>query len=190
MSRLVDVGATAHGRMRRAAGSVAAAALVLLSGCKRVERPRLDPVGAFNRVARPVFVPPSDGLLTPGHIDLFLKVRASSRGGTVGEALASSGADVGEFTWVRARIQEALMALEADRIAAASSESYARGIAAVREARKAARDAKTAARLDAQIAALERERATLRRPNAGIASVSKNAVLVARRRAEIEAAGP
>jgi hypothetical protein len=180
-------------RRRRAVGAIAAvgvAALALGSGCKRVEPPKIDPVGAFNRVARPAFAPPADGLLTPAHVDLFLKVRAASRGSSVGDALASAGADAGEFTWVRARIQEALMALEADRVAAASSESYARGIAALREARKSARDAKTAARMDAEIAALERERAALRRPNAGIGSIARNAALVARRRSEIEAAGP
>src|SRR5215831_16788879 len=184
MSTLVGVSEGVRGRIGRVAILVAAA-LALASACKRVERPRLDPVGAFARVARPAFVPPADGLLTPAHVDLFLKVRASSRGGSVGEALAASGADAGEFTWVRARIQEALMALDADRIAAASSESYARGVAALREARRAARDSKSAARLDAEIAALERERATLRRPNAGIASVSRNAALIARRRTEI-----
>jgi hypothetical protein len=170
----------------------AAAGLVLAgcAACKRIEPPRLDAVRAFNRVARPVFQPPADNLLTPGQVDLFLKIRAGARGSSVGEALAAAGADVGEFTWVRARIQEALLALDADRIFAASAESYARGIAALREARKAARDPKTAARLDAEIATLERERGTLRRPGAGLPSVSRNAALVSRRRGEIEAAGP
>ena len=81
------------------------------------------------------------------------------------------------------------MALDADRVFAASAESYARGIAAVREARKAARDPKTIARLDAEIATLERERGTLRRPGPGFPSISRNAALVSRRRGEIEAAG-
>ena len=139
---------------------------------------------------RPAFQAPTDNLLTPAQVDLFLRIRASARGASLGEALAAAGADPGEFAWVRARLQEALLTLDADRIFAASAESYARGIAAVREARKAARDPKTIARLDAEIATLERERGTLRRPGPGLSSVSRNAALVSRRRAEIVAAEP
>lgn len=141
------------------------------------------------RVA-PAFQPPADGLLKPAQVDAFVRVRSRSRGGSVADALAAAGLDPLEFAWVRARIQEALLALEADRVASASLESYARGIASLREARKAARDPRTAARLDAELATLERERAALRKGGPPAASVSRNAGLVARRRAEIEAAGP
>jgi hypothetical protein len=97
---------------------------------------------------------------------------------------------VAEFGWVRARIQEALLALDAERAASAAAESYARGTAALREARRATKDPKTAARLDAEIATLERERAGLRRAAPGSSGLARNAALVSRRRAEIEAAGP
>jgi hypothetical protein len=177
--------------MRKRAGKTAAAILVLAacSSCKRIEPPKLDALRAFNRVARPVFQPAADGVLTPAQVDLFLKVRAGARAGSLADALASIGADPGEFTWVRARIQEALLALDADRVFAASAESYARGVAALRDARKAARDPQTIARLDAEIATLEKERASLRRPGPGLPSVARNAALVSRRRVEIEAAG-
>ncbi len=170
----------------------AAAGLLLAAGasCKRIEPPRLDAVRAFNRVARPAFQPPTDNLLTTAQLDLFLRIRGAARGSSLGEALAGAGADPGEFTWVRARIQEALLALDADRVFTAAAESYAKGLATLREARKAARDPKTAARIDAEIATLERERATLRKPHPGLPSISRNAALVSRRRGEIEAAGP
>lgn len=188
---LVDTGRWIPIRVRvRILAAAALAALASGAACKRIEAPRLNAVGAFNRVVRPAFQPPTDSLLTPGQVELFLRIRTGARGGSLGEALAAAGADPGEFAWVRARIQEALLALDADRVFAASAESYARGIAAVREARKAARDPKTIARLDAEIATLERERGTLRRPGPGLPSVSRNAALVSRRRGEIEAAGP
>jgi hypothetical protein len=186
MSTLLAVDTRRGIRVAAAAASLLAAAV----SCKRIEPPRLDAVRAFNRVARPTFQPPTDSLLTPAQLDLFLKIRTAARGGALGEALTAAGADPGEFTWVRARIQEALLTLDADRVFAASSESYARGLAALREARKAARDPKTAARLDAEIGTLERERGTLRKPGPGLPSIARNAALVSRRRGEIEAAGP
>jgi hypothetical protein len=197
MSTLVAVGEGRRTGIRIRASApdavrLAAAAILFFApcgACKRIEPPRLDAVRAFQRVARPAFQPPGDNLLTAAQVDLFLKVRTGARGVSLGEALTAAQADPGEFAWVRARIQEALLALDADRVFAASAESYARGIAALREARKAARDPKTLGRLDAEIATLERERGTLRRPGSGIASVSHNAALVSRRRAEIEAAG-
>ncbi len=97
--------------------------------------------------------------------------------------------DPAEYAWVRARIQEALLALDADRVAAASSEGYARAIAGVREARRSTRDPKIAARLDAEIATLERERASLRKTGPASGSLQRNAALVSPRRAQIEAAG-
>jgi hypothetical protein len=164
-------------------------ALASAAGCKRVAPPRLDAVRALRNQVRPAFEPPADGLLKPGDVDLFLRVRGRAKSVSVGEALAAAGADAGEFAWVRARIQEALFALAAERATSASADAYARGIAALREARKAARDPKVTARLDAEIATLERERAGLRRGGPGTAGLSRNVALVARRRVEIEAAG-
>ncbi|HEY2797621.1 MAG TPA: hypothetical protein VGK26_07010 [Thermoanaerobaculia bacterium] len=197
MSTLVAVGERRGTGIRIRAGAsvrIAATAILVLApcgACKRIEPPRLDALRAFQRVARPApaFQPPEDNLLTAAQVDLFLRVRTGARAASLGEALTAAKADPGEFAWVRARIQEALLALDADRVFTASAESYARGLAALREARKAARDPKTIGRLDAEIATLERERGTLRRPGPGIASVSHNAALVSRRRAEIEAAG-
>lgn len=164
-------------------------ALSCAASCKRVVAPRLDAVRALRNEVRPAFQPPGDGLLKPADVDLFLKVRGRAKSVTVGEALAAAGADAVEFAWVRARIQEALLALDAERATASSGESYARGIAALREARKAARDPKVRARLDTEIATLERERASLRRTGPGTAGLLRNASIVGRRRAEIEAAG-
>ncbi len=97
--------------------------------------------------------------------------------------------DPAEFAWVRARIAEALLALDARQVSDAAAETYASALAHLRETRRAAKDPKTAARLDAEIAALEKERAALHRPVPASAA-SRNAALVAPRRAEIERAGP
>lgn len=160
------------------------------AGCRRAAQPERDPVGVLKSGARPAFQAPVDGLLKPQQVDLFLKVRLRARTETMAQALAAAGSDPAEYGWVRARIQEALLALDADRVAAASSESYTRAIAALRQTRKSAPDAKTGARLDAEIATLERERASLRKSGPASASLKRNAALVSQRRAQIEAAGP
>src|ERR1700687_531330 len=117
--------------------ALALAALSPLSGCRRIQPPRLDPV----RALRPRFMAPADGLLTDAQIERFLKVRREARpvGGPSG--LRAINADPAEFAWVRARVREAMLALEADRVAAAAAESYARALAALREARRAGRGA-------------------------------------------------
>lgn len=163
---------------------------VAATGCRRIEPPRLDPVRALKTGVRPAFQPPADGLLKPADVDLFLKVRGQARSSSEAEAFRATGADQAEFAWVRARLREALLALDADRVAAAASEAYARGLAVLRDARKSARDPKTGARLDVEIATLERERATLRKSHPVAASLARNAALLAPRRAEVEAAGP
>ncbi len=172
-------------RARARVSIVAAAGLAALASgaaCKRIEAPRLKAVGAFNRVARPAFQPPTDSLLTPAQVALFLRIRTGARGGSLGEALAAVGADPGEFAWVRARIQEALLALDADRVFAASAESYARGIAAAprgaqggpgsedhRAARRGDRDARAraSALYGGRAPACRRSRATRRWSRAG-----------------------
>ena len=178
--------------MRRAllAAWLGIAAFALAAGCRRAAEVRLDPVSALKTKVRPAFAPPPDGLLKPAQLDLFLRVRGRGRGDTEGDALRALGADPIEFAWIRSRIQEALLALDADRVAAAASEGYARALAALRGARKAVRDPKTAARMEGEIATLERERATLRRSGAPATSLARNAALISPRRAAIETAGP
>ena len=166
------------------------AALAPLSGCRRSERPKLDPVRALKSGVQPGFRPPADGVLTDAQIEGFLRVRRQAPAAEDRDALRAIGADPAEFAWVRARVREALLALEADRVAAAAGEAYARALAVLRDARRSARDAKTTARLDSELGAVERERASLRKNNALPPSVLKNAARLARRRAEIEAASP
>ena len=79
MSTLLGVDTGTWRRIRRAS---AAAGLLLAAtaSCKRIDPPRLDAVRAFRRVARPTFQPPTDSLLTPAQLDLFLKIRGAARG--------------------------------------------------------------------------------------------------------------
>ena len=179
--------------MTRTATALALLAASIASssiGCRRTETRRIDPVGAIRAGVRPEFKAPLDGVLTDAQIETFLRIRRMASAGTESDAVRSLGADPQEFAWVRARVREARIAWETDRVAAAASESYARALAALREARKSARDAKTAARLDAEIAALERERASLRRGGGLPPATLQNASRLSRRRAEIEAATP
>ena len=179
--------------MTRTAAALALLAALGLSssiGCRRAESRRIDPVGAIRAGVRPAFKEPPDGLLTDTQIETFLKILRMAKEGTVSDAVRSLGADPEEFAWVRARVREARIAWESERVAAAASESYGRALAALREARSAARDGKTAARLDAEIAALERERASLRKGASLPAPTVQNAARLSRRRSEFEAATP
>ena len=171
----------------RVLAGVAAAGLLGLAGCRRPEPERLDPVRAIRSRVEPRFRAPQDGRLTPAQIDLYLKVRRAAGRGSDAEAARALLADPAEFAWTRSRITEGLAAVDARRVAEAAGESYARGLAALREARRAAPDARTAARLDSEIAAIERERASLRRPPADIPpAAAANGALVEARRAEID----
>ena len=173
------------------AAAAAAAGLLGLAGCRRLEPETLDPVRAIRVRAEPRFRAPEGGRLTPAHIDLYVKVRRATGRGSEAEAARAVGADPAEFAWVRARITEGLGAYDGRRVAAAAGESYTRGLAALREARRAAPDARTASRLDSEIAALERERASLRRPPADVSpAAAANGALVETRRAEIESVRP
>jgi hypothetical protein len=138
---------------------------------------------------RPAFAPAADGLLTRGQIDAYLKVLRASGRRAPSDVAQSMALDPTEFAWVRARIAEALLALDARQVSDAAADTYASALARLRETRRAAKDPKTSARLDSEIAALEKERAALHRPVPASAA-SRNAVLVAPRRAEIERAGP
>ncbi len=168
--------------------AVAMAGLLSLGGCRRIAPEALNPVRSI-RLAP--FRAPEDGRLTAAQIDMYVKVRRAAGRGSDAEAARAVGADAGEFAWARARITEALTAHDARSTAEAAAETYAKGLAAVRDARRAAPDARTGARLDAEIAALERERASLRRRPADVSpAAGANVALVEARRAEIESVRP
>ena len=136
------------------------------------------------------FRPPADGLLTDRQIDLYLRVRRAAKSQSEEEAARALGVDRDELAWVRARILEAVVALEMRHVRGASDEAYARAIASLKQTREAVRDKDSAKTLNEQIAALERERASLKGLEALPVEIASNARRVAARRAEIEAVGP
>ncbi len=168
---------------------VLAAAVAATAACRKLETRELNAVQALRARARPRFQPPADGLLTGAQIDMFLKVRQAAGRQPPSEVAGSLGVDPAELAWVRARIAEALLASDAKQVGDSASETYGAALGRLRETRRSTRDPKAAARLDAEIGTLERERATLRR-NDSASAASRNAVLVAGRRAELERVGP
>jgi hypothetical protein len=177
-------------RRDRAAAALLAAAAALTgpaAACRRVDPQKLASVRRLSGRLAPRFTPPASGELTPAQIDLYLRVRRSGRHGSDVEAARALGIDPIEFVWVRARVLEALAYLDARRVQEGAAESYARSTAVLREARRETHDAKTASKLDAEIAVVERERSAARRPDPALAPGVRNADLVARRRAEIDA---
>ncbi len=173
--------------------SILALVLVLMAlpaaACRKLEPKDLDAVRALRARARPPFRPPADGVLTDAQLDAFVKVRRAAGNRSESDAVSVLGADPAEIAWVRARIVEALLALDARQVSEAAFESYGGAIARLREARRWQRDPKTAARLDAEIAGLERERATLRKVEVPGGAPSKNAARLAPRRAQLSALG-
>lgn len=162
-----------------------------LSACSRTERASAEAVRAVRSRLEPGFQPPADARLTDAQIDMYLRVRrAMGDADTGAEAATRLGASPAEFDWVRARIVEALLALDSRQATAASHESYGRAIATLQEARRGALDAPSANRVEREIAALERERQTLRRPDPLNAVVAANAARIEKRRAEIESPVP
>ena len=177
------------GAMRRRAGALLAVLAALSpASCRKIE-PRLDPVRALEARVRPRFSPPVDGLLKDAQIDLFLRVRQAAGRRPPSEVAEEMRVDPDELAWVRARIAEALLALDARQVSEAAADAYAAALARLRETRRTTSDAKVAARLDAEIASLEKERASVRRPVPASAAM-RNAAVVAVRRAEIERVGP
>jgi hypothetical protein len=138
---------------------------------------------------RPEFTPPADRLLTDPHLDLYVKVRRAARERSESDAARALGVDPDEFARVRARIVEALVALDESRVRRAAAETYARTIASLRQTLRSVRDAQTARTVEAQIAGLERERAGMRARGPLPVDIAANARKVAARRAELEAAG-
>jgi hypothetical protein len=171
--------------------SVAGVLLPGLAACGRTERASAEAVRAVRSRLEPRFEPPADARLTDAQIDMYLRVRrAAGDAGSGSDAAHDAGAAPAEFDWVRARVIEALIALDSGKATAAAQESYGRALAALQEARRGAVDAASANRVEREIAALERERQSLRRPDPLNALVAANAARIEKRRAEIESAGP
>lgn len=147
-----------------------------------------SPASAAAAALRPHFEPPPDRRLTDRHLDEYVKVRRAARERSEADAARALGIDPDEFAWVRARIVEALVALDETRVRQESSETYGRTIASLRLTLKSVRDPETARTIEGQIAGLERERSGMRAPDALPADVAANARKVSGRRVELEAA--
>jgi hypothetical protein len=137
---------------------------------------------------RPRFQPPANRLLTDRHLDVYVKVRRAAHDRSEADAARALGIDSDEFAWVRARVVEALVALDEAHVRQQASETYARTIASLRQTLKSVRDPETALAVEAQIAGLERERTGMQASDPLPAEVAANARKVAGRRAELEAA--
>jgi hypothetical protein len=176
-------------RVWRAAGPVLLlGALAGAAGCRRETPARAAPAAGVPAIGGPArFEPPADRLLTPRHLDLYVKVRRAAKDRPDADAARALGIDSDEFAWVRARIVEAVVAADEARVRAAAAGTYDRTLASLRKTLEAVRDRETARTIQAQIAALERERAGMRRPDLLPNDVAANARLVGSRRAELEA---
>ena len=158
------------------------------SGCRREKAALTRAANSTKPLLAIKFVPPPGGLLTDRHLDLYVKVRRAARDRSESDAARALGVDPDEFAWVRARIVEALVALDETRVRDASSETYARTIASLRQTLRSVRDASTARTIESQIAALERERGGMRRADPLPPALAANSRKVEARRAEVEAA--
>ncbi len=159
-------------------------------GCRRPGAPAPGPSRAARLAALSRFRPPPDGQLTDAQLDRYLRVRRGPHGRSDLQAARAAGVDPDEYAWVRARVIEALVALENRKVRSASDETYARTIANLRRALQSARDRETQRTLEEQIAGLERERAGLKEMETAPISVTLNSKLIARRKLEIEALSP
>jgi hypothetical protein len=146
--------------------------------------------GAGALLPAPRFVPPPDGVLTDEQVDRFLRVRRAAKGRTDTGAARALGIPPDEIAWTRARVIEALVALDERRVRESSAEVYVRAVAALRAARGGARDPARVRALEEQIAALERERLSLRREDTPSPALAGNMRRVAPRRTELEAVAP
>jgi hypothetical protein len=168
--------------------SLAAASILAAPACRQAKSERPAVAGAPVGLLPPHFEPPADGLLTDRHLQIYGKVRRAARDRSESDAARALGVDPDEFAWARARIVEALVALDASRVREASAETYARAIASLRTTLRSVRDARTARTVESEIAALERERAGMRRADPLPGALAANARKVAARRSELEAA--
>jgi hypothetical protein len=179
-----------------AAGALAAlGAFALAAGCGPADRERATPARRAVRAAEallpdPGFYPPADGLVTDEQMGRYLRVRRAAKGRTDAETALALGIRPEEIAWTRARIVEALVALDERRVREASAEVYAKSIATLRASRAAVRDPGRARALEEQIATLERERATFRRDETPAPALARNMRRIAARRTELEAVTP
>ena len=178
--------------MNRLAWIAVWAAVVLSAGaCKRATPGKGTSEAGVARIPVIIrFQPPADGLLTDAQIDRYVRVRRAARGRSDEEAARAVGVDPEEFGWVRARIVEALVALDTSQLRSSAEATYARTIASLRESAKSVKDRETLHRMEEQIAGLERERGSLKAGDKPPAALAANARRVASRRTEIEAARP
>jgi hypothetical protein len=173
----------------RRATLLLAALLAAEPACRKLETRQLDAVRALRARVQPRFQPPPDGLLTAAQVDAFVRVRKAAGRRPPADVARELDVDPAELSWVRARIVEAFLALDAKQVADAAYEAYGGALARLRDTRRTTQDAKAAGRLDAEIAAVERERAALRR-NDPPTPATRNGAMLAARRAEIERIGP
>jgi hypothetical protein len=178
--------------VNRLAKIAVCAAVVLSAGaCKRAMPSKGAPETGVARAPVVIrFQPPPDGLLTDAQIDRYVRVRRAARGRSDEEAARAVGVDPEELGWVRARIVEALVALDTAQLRSSAEATYARTIASLRESARSVKDRETLRRMEEQVAGLERERGSLKAGDKPPAAVAANARRVASRRAEIEAMRP
>ena len=176
-------------RVRQLAG--AGALLALMAGCSKAPPgPARGPQGPAAAGLPARFLPPADGRITAAQVDRYVRVRRAARGRPEPEAAGALGMDPDEFFWVRGRIVEAMVELQAEKVRTAADGTFARTLASLRETRSRAVEPGTAHAMDEQIAAVERERGAIRRPDPVPPAIAANARLVASRRAEIESVSP
>jgi hypothetical protein len=171
-----------------------AGAVVLLAAVASCSKAPPEPVRGPQAPLAPAFParfrPPADGRITAAQVDRYVRVRRAARGRSEPEAARALGIDPDEYFWVRGRIVEAMVELQAERVRAAAEGTFARTLASLRESRNRAVEPGTARALDEQIAAMERERGAIRRADPVPPAVAANARLVASRRAEVESVSP
>jgi len=119
-------------------------------------------------------------------IDRYVRIRAAAKGRSETEAARGFGMDSDELVWVRARVVEALAALDARKVRSASEESYSRAIASLKRTRDSAKEKETLRTLNEQITALEKEKASLKTLEGLPASIMANSRRVAARRTALE----
>ncbi len=182
--------------MRRAVVAALSLSAALLACRRDSRRPAVDPEKAIRQLPggsllpTPAFRPPADGILTADQVDRFLRVRRAAKGRTDAESARALGISPEEISWTRARIVEAMVALDERRVRESSAEVYAKTLATLRAARAGVTNAERAKALEEQIATLERERTSLRSTETPSPALAANMQRVAARRAEIEPLAP
>jgi hypothetical protein len=182
--------------VRRAVVAALSLSAAVLACRRDSRRPVVDPEKAIRQLPggsllpTPAFRPPADGILTADQVDRFLRVRRAAKGRTDAESARALGISPEEISWTRARIVEAMVALDERRVRESSGEVYARTLATLRAARTGVTNPERAKVLEEQIATLERERSSLRSTETPGPALAANMHQVAARRAEIEPLAP